>query len=310
MPRSRRSWTPHVGAHFISRFVDRRFYLVGDSDRRELLEAIARANHRWDWTWISWALMSSHVHYGLAAGTVDPDRFFRSAHTCFAQGYHRQRSGRTLGPVFADRPKLYPVGRSELARLVAYHHRNPVSAGVVTRASESRWTSHRVYLRLDPAPSWFDVERAFHLVGFEDDASGRRAFDEFVMDVDLSDRAASQGQAPMSSVILAAGSPDVDWDHVVALGREVTQLPSYLPIDSRKRPAALARLVIAEVATTDLGQTYASTAQALGMSTGGLFNLLVRGRERAGVRELTIELRQRLSCNMTKMTNSVPYIPI
>ncbi len=37
-------------------------------------------------------------------------------------------------------------------------HRNPVEAGVVTRPRDSTWTSHRIYLRLEPAPPWFDVE--------------------------------------------------------------------------------------------------------------------------------------------------------
>ena len=44
---------PSAGAHTISRFVDRRFHLVDDVDRHNLLFAIEQASHRWDWLWLS-----------------------------------------------------------------------------------------------------------------------------------------------------------------------------------------------------------------------------------------------------------------
>ena len=46
MPRKPRHWVPGQGAHIISRFVDRRFCLADDVDRRELFESITRA-HDW-----------------------------------------------------------------------------------------------------------------------------------------------------------------------------------------------------------------------------------------------------------------------
>ena len=84
--------------------------------------------------------MSSHVHYGHVAGIVDPDRFFRSAHTRFAQRYHRRPTRQTLGAVFADRPRIHPVRGDRLLRMVAYHHRNPIAARVVERPAQSNWT--------------------------------------------------------------------------------------------------------------------------------------------------------------------------
>jgi hypothetical protein len=42
--------------------------------------------------------------------------------------------------------------------LIRYVHNNPVRAGVVDRASESGWSSHRAYLGLEKVPPWLGVE--------------------------------------------------------------------------------------------------------------------------------------------------------
>ena len=62
MPRLRRSWVPGAGAHTICRFIDRRFTLVQDTDRHRVLESIEHAHDRWDWMWLSYAVMSTHLH--------------------------------------------------------------------------------------------------------------------------------------------------------------------------------------------------------------------------------------------------------
>ena len=286
---------PSAGAHTISRFVDRRFHLVDDVDRHNLLFAIEQASHRWDWLWLSYAAMSSHVHYGHVAGRDDPDRFFRSAHGRFAQRYHRRPGRRTLGPVFADRPKIRPVLGPGLARLVAYHHRNPVDAAVVERPSQSTWTSHRAYLRLDPAPPWLDVERALDLLGFADTAAGRRHFDEFVTEVDLHDRAWDAQPRPLPGACRRADVAEIDWVRLIDVARRVTGVPCDEALSSRRRRAATARLVIGVIATRDFGQSYATVAARLSMRTGSLFNLLARRGADAGLDTLVAELRQQLA---------------
>lgn len=297
MPRTARLWTPGAGTHVISRFVDRRFYLVDDVDRAILLDSIERAQGRWDWTWLSYATMSSHLHYGLTAGLIDPDRFFQSAHTRFAQRYHARATRDTLGPVFADRPALHPTRTAALPRLVAYHHRNPVEAGVVERASQSTWTSHRAYLRLDPAPAWLDIERALDILGFRDTAAGRREFDEFVMEVDLSDWTAESDPTLESTSRRGTDEDAVDWARLIRVARGVTGLPAGERLDSRRRGAAQTRRLIAIVATRDLGQTYAAVATRLGMRTGSVFNLVARQGRHGDPAPMLSEIRRRLVAN-------------
>lgn len=291
MPRHARSWVPGWGAHLISRFVDRRFHLVDDHDRQLFLRSIGRASDRWDWRWLSWALMSSHVHQCLLAGEDAPDRFLRSAHTRFAAAYHGSRTHETLGPVFAERPKLFPVPQSELLRVVAYHHRNPGEAGVVAAPRDSTWTSHRVYLRLDPAPPWFDVEWALDLLGFRDTAAGRREFDEFVIEADLADRPWARG-ARSEAMVLDEGC-DVEWSTLCGVARELAGMPAGERLGSKRRSATLTRRLIATVATRDLGRSYASVGRELGMCAGSVYNLVERPA--GDLDRVLAELRKRLN---------------
>lgn len=285
-----------MGAHTICRFVDRRFFLVDDEDRRALLYAIGGAHARWDWVWLSYAAMSSHVHYGHVAGVIDPDRFFRSAHTRFAKRYHHRReTQQTLGPVFADRPWIDPVRDHELSWMVTYHHRNPVEAGVVERPAQSTWTSHRAYLRLDPAPPWLDVERALDILGFSDTAAGRKRFDEFVMDVRLDERFWLETRPPVPQRAIRQSALDVDWPTLLELARDIAKVPASEPMSSRKRCVARARALVAHVATQDFGQPYAEVAAHLGVRTGSVGNLLTRQELAGNLEEHLAELRHRLS---------------
>lgn len=295
MPRQRRQWIPGKGAHTICRFVDRRFYLVDDEDRQGLLDAIGKANERWDWEWLSYAAMSSHVHYGHVAGSVDPGRFFRSAHTRFAQRYHGRSVRQTLGPVFADRPHIHPVRDGRLLRMVAYHHRNPVEAGVAKRPAQSTWTSHRVYLRLDPAPPWLDVERALDILGFSDTAADRKRFDELVMDVKLDEEWWNGTQEALPERWIRHDALDLHWPGLIQVAREVAGVLPHEPLSSRKRRLVIARALVARVATRDFAQPYATVGAKLGMSTGSVGNLLTRKELDGKLKEHLAEVRRRLS---------------
>jgi len=266
--------------------------LADELDRRILLDAIAHANDRWDWQWISYAAMSSHLHYGHVAGSTPPDRFFRSAHTRFAQRYHQHAGRATLGHVFASRPSLHAVGAAALPRLVAYHHRNPVTAGVVDRASQSNWTSHRAYLRLDPAPAWLDVEHGLDILGFCDTAAGRRRFDEFVMEIDIEE--VPKGKRPAVSLISTPSLNEADWTRLVETARSVARLPAHDSLQARRR-GVTTRLLVGLVAAHDFGQSYAAIGERLGMAGGSVCNLLARKGHEAPIEELLTELRRRLA---------------
>jgi REP element-mobilizing transposase RayT len=164
MPRSARYCPPATFQHVISEFVDREYWLADEEDRRCYLSAVTQSAKPYDGRLLAYALMSSHVHWWLLAGTLPLGTLFQPAHTRYAGYWHRRYGGR--GPVFANRPENHEVQPAAVASLVAYIHMNPVRAGVCRCPADSTWTSHRAYLRLAPAPAWLNVEQALALCGF------------------------------------------------------------------------------------------------------------------------------------------------
>ena len=166
--------TPGILTHVISRFVDRKWMLTDAIDRNTYLEYFGKAMKRTDWRCVCYALMSNHLHFGFLPGVTPLESWAKRVHPPFAQWRNKRHEG--LGPIFAGRPTEWSVGESP-AMLIAYIHNNPVRAGVVERATESDWTSHRAYVGGTKAPHWLDVEAGLALCGFE----GRpREFDAFV----------------------------------------------------------------------------------------------------------------------------------
>jgi REP element-mobilizing transposase RayT len=172
MPRYAR---PHVTGglfHVISRFRDGEFFLNLDGARAEYLRLLGNAAGRSTTRVIAYCLMSSHVHLVLQLGADPLGRFTKSVHSGFARWVNEHRRG--LGPIFADRPRSLLVhAETHGLELVRYVHNNPVRAGVVERAIDSGWSSHRAYVGLDTAPPWLAVDA---LLG--PDGAGREGREE------------------------------------------------------------------------------------------------------------------------------------
>lgn len=258
--------------HIASRFLDKRYRMVDDFDRQAYLQHTALAAARCDLTFLSFALMSTHVHHSILGGADPLARFVQSAHTRFARHWHDRHGG--LGPVFANRPSSWHVPQDRLLRLIAYHHRNPVDAGVVTRPAESHWTSHRCYLRLDPSPPWLNVERGLELMGFSDNEAGRRQFDEFVCDVNF-DEPPWHVDIVDSPKIFA--DPSTSGPSVAELIHEFTQVhqTSLTNITRRSRPTHPARIEFIRFALTR-GVTQGELAEKLDVARSTISKLAVR----------------------------------
>ena len=159
-----------------------------------------------------------------------------------------------------------------------------------------------MYLRLDPAPEWFDVERALDILGYDDTEAGRRQFDEFVMEVDFDDRPLEWQRDSMESITVASGPRPLDWELLIGLARAATSLSEDVPLWSRRRNAVRLRLIVALVATRDFGWSCAATASHLGITPGALSNLLVRSANRPELVELLKEVRRGLAATVRKTT--------
>lgn len=233
MPRAPRnaSIVPGALTHAISRLVDGRF-VFDDAARAEYLARLGHAITQTDWRLVSFALMSSHVHLGLIAGESPMSAWTHRLHTAVAQWINRRNrvdAPRTLGHVFAQRPSTSHLVHDAAQALLAYHHNNPVRAGVVEHPALSSWTSHRAYLALSRAPLGLDVALGLKLCGFAETRPGRDAFHRMVV---------SRTEGPDAYDYLVAVDPAQDDAHAFVAAPAVCERP---------RAADVARLAAAAV---------------------------------------------------------------
>ena len=157
MPRYARIHVPTGLFHIISRFQDRQFYLDIDGAREKYLELLGKALDTHDCRLIAYCLMSSHVHLVAQLGHESIGKLTKQVHSPFATWVNQRRKG--IGVVMADRPKSVLVHTETYGmEFIRYVHNNPVRAGIVERASDSAWSSHRAYMGLSEKPSWLGVE--------------------------------------------------------------------------------------------------------------------------------------------------------
>jgi putative transposase len=168
MTRGGGSAEPGVVYHLISRFVAKEWFIKSEGERRMYLSLLGGALATTDWTCFSFAVMSSHVHLGLVAGSDRLATWLRPMHTTFANWLNVERE--RIGAVFVRGPNLGTVPPDQCARLVNYIHYNPVRAGVVADPKQSDWTSHPAYVGAGRAPTWLAVDAGLALCGFSSGA--------------------------------------------------------------------------------------------------------------------------------------------
>jgi REP element-mobilizing transposase RayT len=231
----------HAGMvhHVRSRFVDREWFIRDDDERACYLNLLGRALERTDWRCLAYCVMSNHIHLAFLPGERPLESWAKPVHSRFARWMNKRHM--RLGPMFADRPASDAVAAHDQANLFAYIHNNPVRAGVVQRASQSSWSSHRAFVGLAPRPPWLEVDIALELCGFDD----IEAFDRWV-----------------------TGSPDVEIEHPdVASVRKIVRkrgaieiaTPCETKVTLVRRPKSLIRpepfeivQVVAEAAGVDV----------------------------------------------------------
>lgn len=276
MPRAPRNCEAGGLVHVIARFVDGEYFLDSEEERRLFLARAGPLLMRSDWIVLGYALMSSHIHWVLWPGLHPFESIYQPLHTWFAGRINRRRE--RFGPVFAGRPRTLPILGTSAAALLAYVHNNPVRAGVVRRARQSTWTSHRAYAGIDRVPEWLAVGTGLRSSGYDADHKGRGSFDRFV------DSLSHQSRQPELSVAPVPHEPAFD-----ALGEEVPEpvrtvvrlvaeavglSAEQLCTPSRKPPVVEARRLALLVWTRHLGGSTARMAAALRISSAAASYLL------------------------------------
>lgn len=323
MARTCRNNLPGVVYHCITRFVDREWFFEDDIDRAKYLHYLGKALEHSDWRCVAFALMSNHIHLAMIAGRQPMESWSKATHAPFANWMNRRHE--RLGPVIAHRPKDFRILMANVGNVIAYIHNNPVRAGVVKRAAESSWTSHRAYLAESPVSSWLEVGEGLARSGFSD----CHVFDEWV---DRTPGAAFDATLERQAIMLRKrgalmlGTPTVTGEprdvaiplwgrphyHARPDPRRVIDVVAELAdvagpvIRSRRRisQAIDARRIVAHCAAA-LGVTQSDVASALGVSPASVGSMTRRelGEHLRVVFDLAVE---RLSYEM--WGSGTPYV--
>ncbi|MBN1945475.1 MAG: transposase [Bradymonadales bacterium] len=124
---------------------------LDDEDRERFLSLLEDCASRWNvWTH-AYCLMSTHYHLLLEDEEGRLDRAMRHLDGVYTQTFNRKynRDGTLMRGRYRSR-----VVQTEgyVVEVVRYLHMNPVAAGLVEKAGDWEWSSHRAYLggeRLD-----------------------------------------------------------------------------------------------------------------------------------------------------------------
>jgi len=92
---------------------------------------------------LSYCVMPNHWHLVVHIPQIQElSRFMHWLSTTHARRWHRARGTVGLGPVYKSRFVSVPIGpESDLIRVCRYVERNPLRAGLVTRAEAWPWSS-------------------------------------------------------------------------------------------------------------------------------------------------------------------------
>ena len=158
MARPLRLEFPGAVWHVTNRGNNRGDIFFSDDDRELFLTLLAEVVRRFHWIVDKYTLMTNHFH--LLVETPEAPTLSRGM-KWLQQKYVRainKRHGR-CGTLFQGRFKSHLVERGDyLLEVARYIANNPVRAGMVARAEDWKWGSHRAMAGLEPAPPWLSTE--------------------------------------------------------------------------------------------------------------------------------------------------------
>ena len=145
MARLARGVIPGVAHHVTQRGNRRLPVFFGDDDRRLYLGLLGTGLAAGRVRCLAWCLMDNHVHLILVPDAADGLRAaLAEAHRRYSRAINFREGWR--GYLFQGRFASYPMDDAHLMAAVRYVERNPVAAGMVTRAEDWRWSSARSHL--------------------------------------------------------------------------------------------------------------------------------------------------------------------
>ena len=151
------------------------FFRPADRDLLETFVADALRHTRVRIHGYCW--LTDSIHLLVQVADVPLSRFVQRIGTRYARSV--QKRARVSGRLFEHRYESRIVDMdSYLLELLRDLHLRPVRAGMVERPEQSRWTSHRAYLSINPHP-WLQTGLALRLLHWKP-ARARAIYKEFI----------------------------------------------------------------------------------------------------------------------------------
>lgn len=182
MARPLRIEYPGAFYHVINRGHRQEPIALDRQDRTRFLSTLARMTSQYGVLVHSYCLMTNHYHLILETPEGNLSRAMQWLNVSYAT--HHNRRHRRAGHLFQGRFKAILVDAGAyLESLSRYIHRNPVRAGMASRAWDYAWSSCRYFVGSAKAPDWLEVNRI--LGGFARSRTvARRRYADYVSEAD------------------------------------------------------------------------------------------------------------------------------
>ena len=157
MPRTARYVVPDVPHHVTQRGNRKSQIFYSDADFRTYLAWLSQDARRCRLDVLAYCLMSNHVHFVVVPGLRSSiAQVLQHVHMLYAQRLNRLRC--LSGHAWQGRFFSAPLDETHLWRAIRYVERNPVRAGLVTRAEDYPWSSARAHCEATRDPVLTDNE--------------------------------------------------------------------------------------------------------------------------------------------------------
>lgn len=180
MARPLRITPPGYWHHVMNRGLERRTIFANDPDRERFLALVGDAGRRWNVRPHVFCLMRNHYHLLVEDRDGRLSRAMRHIDGVYTQAFNRRHD--RDGPLMRGRFRSRIVQQERyLVEIVRYIHSNPVRAGLVERAVEYPWSSHRAYLSLENREGFY-TDALARILGIETE-DRQMWFDQYVHEV-------------------------------------------------------------------------------------------------------------------------------
>jgi putative transposase len=141
MPRTARAAVADMAYHVINRGNGKARVFHDEADFDAFVRLLGEASDRVAMRIAAWCVMPNHFHLVLWPPSDDGlSRWMQWLMTAHVRRHHRRHA--TSGHLWQGRFKAFPIQRDDhLLTVVRYVERNPVRAGLVSRAEDWRWSS-------------------------------------------------------------------------------------------------------------------------------------------------------------------------